>query len=41
MIPNNSPFEYLLAFTLTFLVGALWGHLRYSNGDVRSKEQAA
>lgn len=41
MIPNNSPLEYLLAFTLTFLIGALWGHLGCSNRDADRKEQAA
>jgi len=41
VIPNNSPLEHLLAFTLAFLVGALWGHLRYGNRDARRKEQAA
>ncbi|KAI3608366.1 hypothetical protein D8I24_1204 [Cupriavidus necator H850] len=41
VIPNNSPLEYLLAFTLTFLVGALWAHLRCSNRDACRKEQAA
>lgn len=41
VIPNNSPLEYLLAFTLTFLIGALWGHFRYDNRNAASKERAA
>lgn len=41
VISNNSPLEYLLAFALIFLVGALWAHLRCSNRDARPKEQAA
>lgn len=41
VIPNNSPLEYLLAFTLFFLIGALWAHQRCSNRDARRKEQAA
>jgi hypothetical protein len=40
VIPNNSPLEYLLAFALTFLIGALWGHLRRSNRDAHRKVQA-
>lgn len=42
VISSNSPFEYLLAFALTFLIGALWAHLRCSsNRDARRREQAA
>ncbi len=41
VIPNNSPLEYLLVFTLIFLVGALWAHFRYSNRDACRQEQAA
>lgn len=41
VISNNSPFEYLLAFTLIFLVGALWGRLRCSNRDADRKGQSA
>ena len=41
VISNNSPLEFLLAFALVFLIGALWGHLRCSNADARLKEHAA
>ena len=41
VIPNNSPLEYLLAFILIFLVGAVWGHLRCSNPYTRREEHAA
>lgn len=41
VISTNSPLEYLLAFALTFLIGALWGHLRCSNRDAHQKEQTA
>ena len=41
VISTTSPLEHLLAFALTFLIGALWGHLRYSSDrDARPKEQA-
>lgn len=42
VISSNSPFEYLLAFALTFLIGALWAHLRCSsNQDACRRERAA
>lgn len=41
MTSSNSPLENLLAFALTFLIGALWAHLRCSSRGARRKEQVA
>lgn len=41
VIANNSPLENLCTFTLIFLIGALWGHMRGSSRDTRPKELAS